>query len=407
MDFFKVILRPFRVIFILLCKLMTGLVPKDKRLVLFGAWFGQRYADNTKYLYEFCLNKKDIKPIWFTKNYDVYRNLISQGKPAVYSKSLKGILVQMRAAMLVSTVDYGDFNIYLLSGCMIFDQGHGVAIKRSHDKGYETCYQKFFDALIHLNVKRYGVGTNPYLIEMAHDEVPVPDDHVIYANMARTDVFFDERLYDHRNDFLNDIIKDRKVVLYAPTHRLEGAIPIEVDKIFDLPDIQEICEQNNAVFIIKKHFYHKDEKSNLDKYSRIFDITNEDVETQSLLCKTDILISDYSAIYIDFLATNRPIILYPYDYKEFTDKIRGFFLCMEDNHVGYKPNNPAQITDCLKHVFDDPTDEVHQTGRDELRNKYYNPGQKLGTSRQYLYEKMLRLLNLESQGKIKNEEQHN
>lgn len=400
MHLYKIVLRPFRVVFILFCKLITGMVPKDKQLVLFGAWFGQRYADNTKYLYEYCLEKKDIKAVWFTKNYEVYNNLLRQGKPVVYSKTIKGIFTQMRATMLVSTVDYGDFNIYLLSGCTIFDQGHGVAIKRSHDKRDETRYQKFFDKLIHLNVKRYAVGTNPYLIKMAHDELPVSDDHIIYANMARTDVFFDETLYDHRNDFLNKIIKGHKVILYAPTHRLQGTIPVDIEKIFDLSAVQEICEQNDAVFIIKKHFYHRNERTNLNSYSRIFDITNEDVETQSLLCKTDILISDYSAIYIDFLATDRPIILYPYDYGEFSSSMRGLFFRMEDNHVGYKPCDSVEFNECLKKIFEDPTDREHLGGREEIRSKYYNPGQKLGSGREVLYKNMLHLLNLQSQGKL-------
>lgn len=376
----------------MICKLIVGMIPKDKKLVLFGAWFGQRYADNTKYLYDYSLEKNEIKAVWFTKKREVYEYLHRANKPVVYSKSLAGIWTQARAAMLVSTVDYGDFNIYLLSGCTIFDQGHGVAIKRSHDNGYETTYQRFFDRLIHVNVDRYACGTNPCLLEMAHDEIPVPDDRVIYANMARTDVFFDDRLYDHRNDFLDEIIKDRVVLLYAPTHRMQGKVPIEIDKILDLPSIQKICEEHNAVFIIKKHFYHRHEETDLHSYKRIIDVTNTDVETQSLLCKTDILISDYSAVYIDFLATDRPIILYPYDYEQFSKQMRGFYLRMEENHVGYKPSNPKEFSQCLEKVLLDPKDSLHASGREDLRGKYYNPGQQLGNSREYLYNIMLKLL---------------
>ena len=116
------------------------------------------------------------------------------------------------------------------------------------------------------------------------------------------------------------------------------------------------------------------------------------METQSLLYRTNILISDYSAIYIDFLATNRPIILYPYDYKDFTSNMRELFFRMEDNHVGYKPVTPEQFSDCLEKVLQEPEDEIHEAGRAEMRSKYYNPGQKLGTSREYLYTIILKLL---------------
>lgn len=388
----KAVLRPFRILFILLCKLITGLVPKDKKLVLFGAWFGQRYADNTKYLYDYCLEKNEIKAVWFTKNKAVYEYLKNSDKPVVYAGSVKGVITQMRAKMLVSTVDYGDFNIYLLSNCIIFDIGHGVAIKRSHDKGYETRYQKFFDKLIHLNVERYACATNPFLLKMAHDELPVPLDRIISGNMPRTDVFFDDRLYDHRNDFLEELVGGRRLILYAPTHRMQGRVSVDIEKIFDLPAIQSLCVKYNAVFLIKKHFYHKNETTELEQYDRIFDISNREVETQSLLKRTDVLISDYSAIYIDFLATDRPIILYLYDYRDFTGKMRELFFPIEENHVGFKAQTPDEFTMDLEKVLMDPEDQAHAPGREDMRGKYYNPGQKLGTSREHLYRNLLRLL---------------
>lgn len=392
MRHINILLRPFRVLLILLCKSIAGVIPKDRKLVLFGAWFGQKYADNTKYLFEFCLGRSEVNPVWFTKSKSVFAYLSKQGKPVVYSKTLKGLFTQMRARMLVSTVDYGDFNYYFISNCIIFDQGHGVAIKHSHDFGYESKYQMFFDRLIHINVERYACATNPSLVEMVQDEVMIPNDHIVYANMARTDALFDDNIYDKRNDFLNSIINNRIVIVYAPTHRMQGKIAVRVEELFDLSEIQKLCERFNAVFIIKKHFYHRTEKTELERFDRIFDITNEDIETQSLLCMTDILISDYSAIYIDFLATDRPIILYPYDYEEFCSSIRGLFLRMEDNPVGYKAKNQKELSECLENVLIDPNDTMHAEGRDYLRKRYYNPGQPLGNSREYLYSIMLQLM---------------
>ncbi|MBR0090676.1 MAG: CDP-glycerol glycerophosphotransferase family protein [Lachnospiraceae bacterium] len=388
----KILLRPPRVLFILFLKAIVGLIPKDHKLVLFGAWFGQKYADNTMYMYEYCLKKKDVSATWFTKNRAVYNYLRERKMPVVFSGTAKGLFTQMRANMLVSTVDYGDFNTYLLSGCTLLDLGHGYAIKYNSDKDTETLYQRFFRRLIHINVNHYACAPNPYLVKMADGQIQLPLNRIIYANMARSDVFFDDNLYDNRNERIDRMINHKYTIVYAPTHRAQGKIPVEINKILDLGKIQELCEKHNAVFIVKKHFYHRNEKTDLTSYNNIFDISSMDVETQSLLSKTDLLISDYSAIYIDFLATDRPIILYPYDYEYFSSQIRELFLKLEDNHVGYKPQTPEALNHYIEVVLKEKKDDAHRDGREELRKRYYNPAQELGNSRQYLYKKMLELL---------------
>ena len=44
---------------ILLVKFLIYPIPKNYRLILFSSWFGDRYADNTMYLYEYLLEKGD------------------------------------------------------------------------------------------------------------------------------------------------------------------------------------------------------------------------------------------------------------------------------------------------------------------------------------------------------------
>lgn len=44
--------------------MISCLIPKNKNIWVFGAWRGQLYADNAKYLFEYVTeNKKDIRPI--------------------------------------------------------------------------------------------------------------------------------------------------------------------------------------------------------------------------------------------------------------------------------------------------------------------------------------------------------
>ena len=51
----------------------SQLVPKKKKLWVFGAWNGKKYGDNSKYLFEYInLNGTEIRPIWLTQNKQAY-----------------------------------------------------------------------------------------------------------------------------------------------------------------------------------------------------------------------------------------------------------------------------------------------------------------------------------------------
>ena len=61
---------------------LSMLIPKNKNKMVFGAWFGNKYADNTKYLYKYVVEEcKEINAVWLTENKDVYNELQSKGYP--------------------------------------------------------------------------------------------------------------------------------------------------------------------------------------------------------------------------------------------------------------------------------------------------------------------------------------
>ena len=50
-------------------KALGKLVKRKNNVWIFGAWAGQNYSDNTKYLFEYVNeHQKDIRAIWITKS---------------------------------------------------------------------------------------------------------------------------------------------------------------------------------------------------------------------------------------------------------------------------------------------------------------------------------------------------
>ena len=121
---------------------------------------------------------------------------------------------------------------------------------------------------------------------------------------------------------------NKKVVLYAPTFRERGAVtlPFDPDKLLDAlngkfgtpPEFDEdgnelLKYESDYVILTKLHYV------NTLKYGEITD----------LMKISDILISDYSSLILDFALLNKPIVLFQYDYFQYTHS-RGVYFDFED-----------------------------------------------------------------------------
>ena len=165
-------------------------------------------------------------------------------------------------------------------------------------------------------------------------------------------MFFNEIYRKGLNVFVNDFKeKYNKIILYMPTHRKDGKETMLMNIILNLDAIDEICKKNNTLFIIKKHYYHKNEIEDLSKYKNIIDVTNVELDSQMLLYQSDILITDYSSCAFDFLLLNRPIIYYCYDIIDYITNDRDLFMPFEKSVAGIiaetKDKLEASIQDAL------------------------------------------------------------
>ena len=65
------------------------------------------------------------------------------------------------------------------------------------------------------------------------------------------------------------------------------------------------------------------------------------------LCTYDVLITDYSSIYFDFLLTGKPIIFLPYDLDRYTVSDRQFYYKYEDVTPGSKARDWHDVAKIL------------------------------------------------------------
>lgn len=178
--------------------------------------------------------------------------------------------------------------------------------------------------------------------------------NVFVTGQSRTDVIgnsSNDKLLENKFK-LNSY---KKIVLYMPTWKIAAAkmekqISKEFNNIFYLNDFNEnnfieTIEDNNILFLMKPHPLEEDfykENQNLLPLSKNFQILyDEDLEgldIYELFKYTDLMISDYSSVTIDYLLLNKPV-LYLDNLSDDYKNTRGFIL--EDNYKILMPG--AQV----------------------------------------------------------------
>lgn len=137
-------------------------------------------------------------------------------------------------------------------------------------------------------------------------------------------------------------------MLYAPTIRDTGGDAIH-DQILELESLNEFALGNNVVVIFKLHpipLYNY----NPDGLERIIWYTNV-CDVYPLLPLVDVMITDYSSIYLDFILLNRPILFLLYDREKYESKDRELHDYFENFIVGSVSKNQKDLQrDILKAI---------------------------------------------------------
>ena len=145
-------------------------------------------------------------------------------------------------------------------------------------------------------------------------------------------------------------LEGKKIVLYAPTFRSEMSYAKKhIDNSDEICEyIQHIVENmpENYVMFFKAHSnliaYFKDNRKITDLF--LFD----DFETNKVLSVTDVLITDYSSVFFDYLCTKRPIIFFTYDRAQYEGE-RGFLFPLSEV-PGRLCDTEEEVVDSLKQI---------------------------------------------------------
>lgn len=326
------------------------ITPRNKKIWVFGSTFGRRFADNPKYFYLYMnqYHPVDIKPIWISKNKKVIELLQENKLEAYYLYSAKGIYYCLRSKVFIYDNYTKDISFTLSGGAIKINMWHGIPLKKiNRDNKFDTIRnsQSIKDRLrwalrrmTNEKPSHYVLTTSEYLRPVFSSAFGT--NKVLTYGYPRNDFLVSEKIknvFSQEEKLLNSKIEEfkGKKVLYMPTFRDKEIVYWEN---INLHEFQSFLHNNNMLFCIKLHPKSKLIKYflNIDKKYNNIVIIDSEWDPYQLLKMSDILVTDYSSTYFDFLCRNKPIIFFDYDKNEYLVNCRELYFDYEEFTPGIK-----------------------------------------------------------------------
>ena len=374
----EIIKNSIKGIFFLPCWWAQTFRTRNPNVWIFGAWQGVRYSDNSRAMFEYVLsNHPEIQAWWVTKDNAIYQKLKSQDIPVVMAYSAQGRQIQKIASIaFISWGISGDMDARYLNGCRIAYLWHGMPLKKIGKDEWDfkqtktlwkTIKTKFREFIfpyefLHQTAVQQGlmdtVSTSSFFTPFLQSAWQLDKQHVLEVGQPRNDKLFSSKVeklvteIDHR---FHSPVK----IMYMPTFRdnANGVFNPFALYGFNCDSFCGMLEELNMIFIYKGHFC--DQNNQFSRGGRIITIGDTDYDDLYTFVKDmDILITDYSSIYFDFLLCHKPIILFPFDIEDYVAFSRPFYFYY-DKLEGKKVYSWSELEKALRNKdYNLPSEET-------------------------------------------------
>ena len=368
----QLFLLPFRLLigWMILVPL-SYIIPKKNRIV-FITRFSNNFDGNLKYLFLYMLNETDIdyEIFFLTESKKIKKELSSNKLPFLFYPGLSTIIKLYRTKIII--VDGNEwirkFKYYILFAAKKIQLWHGSGIKHVGLQNPDVKKRKYIITLVSKIIGHHPLYDLLILSSTMQKELRAQAfkyKDIMINGQPRNDIFFKNNIEQYLIGIdkyvLNKCItlKQRglKIVVYCPTHRDDYHIFMQLKDTLDIQQLNDFAAKYNIFVVFKyhqktpvEHQYDIQGLSNIIEYGK-------DSDVYPLLLYSDLLITDYSSIYTDFIIQNKPVVFFPFDYDAYLKNERTLQFDYKTITPGPKCYTYQELENELEKILVDNIDE--------------------------------------------------
>lgn len=296
-----------------------------KKMILWS-FRGRAYSCNPKYITEYIIRNGlllDYEVVWAFNKPEEYMFLVDKGIKVIKYESNEFYEELMTSHYVITNTRVG-FNYHKRNEQIYIQTWHGTMALKSIEKDA----QKFLSAHYVANAINDSKKID-YIVSGSKKNTEIIRNSFWYKGKIleignpRNDIFFTPNKYKSIvEDKYN--IRNKKIVLYAPTFRADGKIDAYDIDFHAL--IESLTNKYKCDFVIlcRLHPNLKGNRIVCENAENVIDVTDYD-DMQELLVAADVLITDFSSSMFDFCMMNKKCILYASDYEEYIKNERRLY----------------------------------------------------------------------------------
>ena len=325
--------------------LLKIFVPFDKKTILINSFGGKKYDDSPKAIYDKMIKDSffnDFKFVWAFHNPENFNVPIGE---KIRTDTLKYYITALKAGVWITNSGIERGLSFKRKKTLYLNTWHGSPIKKmgsdigTDKKSFKSkgknsidliCAQSDFEAETFSRV--FSIDENKFI------RCGLPRNDVLASHTTEDTLAVREKL---------GIKPDAKVILYAPTFR-EFKRDQQKNVVCEFPfDMAKWKQLGEDYIILFRAHYEVSKFMNLPKNDKnLIDVSSYPV-LNDLMIAADILVSDYSSLIFDFSITEKPVVLFTYDYKEY-EKERGMYFDIREYFQN--ATNEAELLGILKNI---------------------------------------------------------
>ncbi len=200
----------------------------------------------------------------------------------------------------------------------------------------------------HYRYFTYAIVSGEHDVPLFAEAFGMPEERVLPLGHPRMDRFFDESWRAGAREAALaafPMARGRRVILFAPTWRASGWKRVYDLSVLDYPRLYEFCVETNSVFIVRMHPTVSHPVEIPPEYGdRIVDGTTTVMDAPEVLCATDLLITDYSSIILEYSLLGRPMLFFAPDLEAYRAE--------RDVYMPYESFVPGRIVETFDGLLD-------------------------------------------------------
>lgn len=311
-------------------------------VVLYESFWGRGMVDNPHAIFSYLLSDpkySHLKHVWVLDDFESNQNMIKKYKDFknvtfVMYESNEYLEVLATAKYLINNVTFKPYFVKRDEQIYI-NTWHGTPLK---SMGYEQVGGNLTSNNMVRNflLADYLISANETMSTMYLDSYKLRGLYpgkIIEDGYPRNDFLFQT----DKAKFLKELEQEgihvdpnKKIILYAPTWReaSSNVAIVNPDEFMEFKEcIEKHINKDEYQLLIKPHQYVYQQLKHMEEYKNLF--IPATVDANQLMSIVDVMVSDYSSIFLDYLATGKPVVFYIPDLETYR-AVRGLKIGVED-----------------------------------------------------------------------------